>query len=126
MKILYIFFQKNKAETRSKWPSFSEFVEYLVDSVRNGERLDMHWTPITEFCTPCMFDFKIIAHTETLQEDQTFLIKMAHMEHLIEPQWQNAGKGMTSNQVKKYFSQLTRSQILQLYHIYRLVNGANN
>nr|XP_023023218.1 carbohydrate sulfotransferase 8-like [Leptinotarsa decemlineata] len=102
-----------------KWPTFPEFVEYLVDSVRQGERLDMHWSPIVEFCTPCMFDFQVIAHTETLQEDQQYLIEMAHLGHLIRPEWRNAGKGNTGNQVAKYYSQLTRSQILQLYHIYR-------
>lgn len=102
-----------------RWPTFPEFVEYLVDSVKNGERLDMHWTPIVEFCTPCMFDFKIIAHTETLQDDQDYIIKAAHLGHLIEPQWKNAGRGTTSSHVSKYYSQLTRSQILQLYHIYR-------
>lgn len=79
----------------------------------------MHWTPIVEFCTPCMFDFTIIAHTETLQDDQEFIIKMAHLGHLIQPQWKNAGRGTTSSHVSKYYSQLTRSQILQLYHIYR-------
>lgn len=50
-----------------RWPSFPEFVCYLLDAVSKGQVLDMHWTPITEFCTPCMFNFDIIAHTETLQ-----------------------------------------------------------
>lgn len=52
---------------KSKVPTFQEFVLYLLDCVKDGETLDMHWTPITEFCTPCMYDFDIIAHTETLQ-----------------------------------------------------------
>ncbi|XP_019881593.2 carbohydrate sulfotransferase 11 [Aethina tumida] len=111
--------KEDRGKPQQRWPSFPEFVEYLVDSVKNGERLDMHWTPITEFCTPCMFNFQIIAHTETLQEDQTYLIKKSKLEHLIEPQWKNAGRGTTSVQISKYYSQLTRSQILQLYHIYR-------
>lgn len=66
-----------------------------------------------------MFDFDIIAHTETLQEDQQYIIKKAKLEELVEPQWRNAGHGATARQVRKYYSQLTRSQILQLYHIYR-------
>lgn len=92
---------------------------YLLDCVKQSQPLDMHWTPITEFCTPCMFDFDIIAHTETLQEDQQYLIRKANLEDLVEPQWKNAGHGITSRQISKYYSQLTRSQILQLYHIYR-------
>ncbi|CAH1116862.1 unnamed protein product [Phaedon cochleariae] len=101
-----------------RWPTFSEFVDYLVDSARQDLRLDMHWTPIVEFCTPCMFDFHVIAHTETLQEDQMYLIESANLGDLIRPEWRNAGRGTTQQQVAKYYSQLTRSQILQLYHIY--------
>ncbi|KRT85433.1 hypothetical protein AMK59_2187, partial [Oryctes borbonicus] len=106
---------------RTKVPTFEEFVLYLLDCVKNGETLDMHWTPVAEFCTPCMFDFDIIAHTETLQEDQEYLILKAGLQDIIKPEWKNSAKGMTSQQVDKYYSQLTRAQILQLYHIYRLV-----
>lgn len=98
----------------------------------------MHWTPITEFCTPCMFNFNVIAHTETLQvtgpycviydsyiyngmlqEDQEYIIFKAGLQDVLKPQWMNPGKGTTANQIEIYYSQLTRAQILQLYHIYR-------
>lgn len=102
-----------------KWPTFPEFVLYLLECVKQGQPLDMHWIPITEFCTPCLFNFTIIAHTETLQEDQQHIIKKANLGGLIEPQWKNAGHGTTGRQIQKYYSQLTRSQILQLYHVYR-------
>lgn len=104
---------------KSKVPTFQEFVLYLLDCVKNGDTLDMHWTPITEFCTPCMYDFDIIAHTETLQEDQEYLIYKAGLQDVIKPEWKNSGKGVTSQQIEDYYSQLTRAQILQLYHIYR-------
>ncbi|KAJ8925890.1 hypothetical protein NQ315_009742 [Exocentrus adspersus] len=117
--VKYRYKNKKKNASVQRWPTFPEFVEYLVDSVQNGDRLDMHWTPIVEFCTPCMFNFKVIAHTETLQEDQMYLIKKARLERLIKPEWKNPGRGTTANQLEKYYSQLTRSQILQLYHIYR-------
>lgn len=108
-----------KKKKRTKWPTFSEFVMYLIDSVKNNQILDMHWTPISEFCTPCLFDFDIIAHTETLQEDQEFIIHKANLENIIRPEWKNPGRGSTSDQIKAYFSQLTQAQILQLYHIYK-------
>lgn len=124
-----------------RWPTFPEFVSYLLDAVSQGQILDMHWTPITEFCTPCMFNFNVIAHTETLQvlivhfsivfrmiftyqivviqEDQEYIIYKAGLQDILKPQWMNTGKGTTSNQIDVYYSQLTRAQILQLYHIYR-------
>ncbi|XP_022907704.2 carbohydrate sulfotransferase 11 [Onthophagus taurus] len=106
-----------KSDTR--WPSFEEFILYLFDCIKDGETLDMHWTPITEFCTPCMFDFDVIAHTETLQEDQEYIIFKAGLQHKIKPEWKNSGRGVTAQQIEKYYSQITRAQILQLYHIYR-------
>lgn len=63
--------------------------------------------------------FKFIAHTETLQEDQTFLINKAKLGHMLKPQWKNSAKEETSNQIVKYYSQLTEVQILQLYHVYK-------
>lgn len=52
---------------KPRWPTFQEFVRYLVDTYKQGHDLDMHWTPITQFCTPCMVPFDIIAKMETLQ-----------------------------------------------------------
>lgn len=54
-----------------------------------------------------------------LQEDQEFIIYKAGLEDILKPQWKNPGKGTTADQIETYYSQLTRAQILQLYHIYR-------
>ncbi|XP_066249722.1 carbohydrate sulfotransferase 11-like [Euwallacea similis] len=110
---------RKRGKTGPKHPTYPEFISWLVDSAKGGKALDMHWTPIVEFCTPCMFNIKIIAHTETLEEDQDYIIRTAGLHNVIKPQWQNAGKGSTSAHISSHYSQLTRSQILQLYHIFR-------
>ncbi|CAG2061997.1 unnamed protein product, partial [Timema podura] len=103
-----------------RWPFFSEFVNYLVDIHNSGEPFDMHWTPITEFCTPCQVNFHLIAKFETLQEDQNYLIHMSGLQDIIKPEWKNPAKGYSTNKlVASYYSQLTKMQILQLYNIYR-------
>ncbi|XP_067002353.1 carbohydrate sulfotransferase 11 [Anabrus simplex] len=103
-----------------RWPTFPEFVNYLVDVHKKGEPFDMHWTPITEFCTPCQVDFDIICKFETLQEDQNYLIHLARLQDIIRPQWKNPAKGRTTHEVAAgYYSQLTKTQILQLYNIFR-------
>ncbi|XP_050298930.1 carbohydrate sulfotransferase 11-like [Anthonomus grandis grandis] len=112
-------YRKNKNAYRPRYPTYSEFVQWLVDSASRGKPLDMHWTPVTEFCTPCMFNIKFIAHTETLEEDQEYIIKHAGLQDVIRPEWRNAGKGSTTAHISSHYSQLTRSQILQLYHIFR-------
>ncbi|XP_026462418.1 carbohydrate sulfotransferase 11-like [Ctenocephalides felis] len=116
-------YRKPKVSTKCsgpRWPTFSEFTNYLVDERKARRPLDMHWTPITEFCTPCQLRFDVIAKVETLKDDQQYLIEEAHLQKLITPQWKNSGKGKTTTQlVAEYYSQLTKKQIMQLYDIYR-------
>ncbi|XP_026477900.1 carbohydrate sulfotransferase 11-like, partial [Ctenocephalides felis] len=111
---------KKNVNPGPRWPTFSEFTNYLVDERKARRPLDMHWTPITEFCTPCQLRFDVIAKVETLKDDQQYLIEEAHLQKLISPQWKNSGKGKTTTQlVAEYYSQLTKKQIMQLYDIYR-------
>ncbi|XP_047118629.1 carbohydrate sulfotransferase 11-like [Schistocerca piceifrons] len=112
--------QKKTNPKNPRWPTFSEFVQFLVDEYRKGSQFDMHWTPITEFCTPCQVPFDVIAKFETLEEDQNFLIHLANLQDVIQPQKKNQAKGRTTTEVEDaYFSQLTKAQILLLYNIYR-------
>lgn len=82
--------------------------------------LDMHWTPITKFCTPCQVKFDIVAKFETLDEDQRYLIKKANLNSVIKPEWKNSGKGRnTQDLVSKYYTQLTREQLDGIYLLFR-------
>lgn len=111
---------RKSARKNPRWPTFSEFVRYLVDEHRKEETFNMHWAPIAEFCTPCQVRFDVIAKFETLQEDQNYLIHLARLQKIIKPQWKNPAKGHTTTEVvAEYYSQLTKGQILQLYNIYK-------
>ncbi|XP_014249508.1 carbohydrate sulfotransferase 11 isoform X2 [Cimex lectularius] len=111
---------KKDLSHQPRWPTMSEFVNYLVDAKRKGEPLDMHWAPMTEFCTPCQISFDIIIKFETLQEDQKYLIELVGVQDKIKPEWKNPSKGkVTAEVLYSYYSQLTVTQILQLYNIYR-------
>jgi len=50
-----------------------------VDVQQKGDTFDMHWAPITHFCTPCQVDFDIIMKFETLQVN--ILILLPHMQN---------------------------------------------
>ena len=39
-----------------------------------NEELDMHWTPVYKFCTPCLFDLSDIIIFETQNEDAEYII----------------------------------------------------
>ncbi|KAL1129815.1 hypothetical protein AAG570_012759 [Ranatra chinensis] len=112
--------QKKRLLHNPRWPTISEFVNYLVDSQKRHESMDMHWAPMTEFCTPCQINFDIIIKFETLHEDQKYLIELAGLGKKIKPEWKNPSKGRVTTEVLyNYYSQLTVSQILQLHNLYR-------
>lgn len=83
-------------------------------------KTDMHWIPITQFCTPCQIKFDVIAKFETLNEDQRYIIEKAKLKQYIKPQWKNSGKGRnTQDLVAKFFAQLTKTQLDGLLDIYK-------
>ncbi|XP_058795957.1 carbohydrate sulfotransferase 11 isoform X2 [Phymastichus coffea] len=111
---------KNAGKHGPRYPLFEEFVRWLLCEWKAGQELDMHWTPITNFCTPCQVRFDVIAKFETLHDDQNYLIKHARVGHIIKPEWKNPTRGVqTKDVVKQYFSQLSKTQIKELYEMFR-------
>ncbi|XP_021182044.1 carbohydrate sulfotransferase 11 isoform X2 [Helicoverpa armigera] len=111
--------QSDKSRTE-KYPVFEEFVSYVLDEAKAKRSLDMHWTPYTTFCTPCKFNFDVILKFETLDEDQRFLIQLAHLQDIVKPEWRNSGKGTnTLHNINHLYSRLTRRQLDGLYDLYK-------
>jgi Sulfotransferase family len=120
MCLLILSLKDKFAKNRTRWPTFSEFTEFLLDEAQHNKELDMHWTEITKFCTPCQVHFDIIAKFETLDEDQKYLIHRAKLENLITPQWKNSGKGKnTQDLLMKYYAELTQKQVHAVYELFR-------
>jgi len=54
------------------------------------------------------------------KDDQDYLIKQAHVGHIIKPEWKNPTKGVqTKDVIKNYFTQLSKTQIDELYEMFR-------
>ncbi|XP_028169916.1 carbohydrate sulfotransferase 11 isoform X2 [Ostrinia nubilalis] len=104
-----------------RYPVFEEFVAYVLDEWKSKRTLDMHWTPYTDFCTPCQFNFDVILKFETLDEDQRFLIQLARLQKVVRPEWRNSGKGPgTLNNISHLYSRITKTQLEDLYKMYKL------
>ncbi|XP_011505455.1 PREDICTED: carbohydrate sulfotransferase 11 [Ceratosolen solmsi marchali] len=111
---------KSGGKRGPRYPLFEEFIKWLLCEWKVGNELDMHWTPIVNFCTPCQVRFDVIAKFETLHDDQNYLIKQAHVGHIIKPEWKNPSRGVqTKDVIKQYFSQLSKTQIKDLYEMFR-------
>ncbi|XP_015597046.1 carbohydrate sulfotransferase 11 isoform X2 [Cephus cinctus] len=103
-----------------KYPLFEEFVAWLLCDWKAGKELDMHWTPVANFCTPCQVRFDVIAKFETLHDDQNFLIKQARVGHIVKPEWKNSARGVqTKDVIKTYYARLTNKNIEELYEMFK-------
>lgn len=57
-----------------------------------------------------------------LKDDQDYLIKQAHVGHIIKPEWKNPTRGVqTKDVIKNYFTQLSKTQIDELYEMFRYI-----
>lgn len=112
--------QSKQRKLGSRWPTFPEFVDFLLFEAKAGANLDMHWTPITNFCTPCQVKFDVIAKFETLEEDQRYLIEKAGLGSVIKPEHKNSGKGKNTNEMlMTHYAQLSKSQVKGLYKVFK-------
>lgn len=114
------YLQSKSKKVGTRWPTFPEFVEFLLFEAGHDSDLDMHWTPITNFCTPCQVRFDVILKFETLDEDQRYLIEKAGLTGVIKAEHRNMGKGKNTQELlTSYYAQLTKSQVKGLYQIFK-------
>lgn len=64
-------------------PSFTEFVKYIVDEVKEGNELDMHWTPAYSFCNPCQVNLTHIIKLETFNRDTHWIVEKANLSNFL-------------------------------------------
>ncbi|GAB0087834.1 Carbohydrate sulfotransferase [Sergentomyia squamirostris] len=108
---------RKEENLESPRPTFSEFVSYLLNEFHANHKLDNHWKPIMELCTPCQVRFDIIAKFETLDVDQIYIIEKANISNIVTPQWRNPGK-KKEKAVEDFYKELSNQQIRELYEIY--------
>ena len=59
----------NATVSSDEKPTFAEFVDYVLAQRSAGKRLDRHWLPQSELCSPCLIDYDFVGHQETLHAD---------------------------------------------------------
>ena len=116
--------------------TFGEFVRFLVNGSREfgqdvleHKGLSYHWAPFWQECSICssLTQPDVIIHMETFQADFKNLFAKAgysdeEVEELLEkfPHTHSQSGGHSHDLIQKYFSSLTKSQVNQLYQLYRL------
>ncbi|XP_066980107.1 carbohydrate sulfotransferase 11-like [Macrobrachium rosenbergii] len=100
-------------------PSFSEFVNYIIDEHVSGKAPNEHWAPYYTFCSPCQTKFDYILHFETLDHDEAFLVNtIKGLSSVVQPHKLHSSHTEYATATAFYFGQLTEGQKKQLYSIY--------
>ncbi|XP_042218724.1 carbohydrate sulfotransferase 11-like isoform X2 [Homarus americanus] len=101
-------------------PSFPQFIQFLLDENARGEKLDEHWIPMNQFCTPCLVPFDVYAKVETLEEDGNYIIFSAGIEDVIKPKRINRSRNEPTEEVAdKFLCQLSQQQMEELLQLYK-------
>ena len=113
-----------------KWgktfPTFTEFVRYILDQVDLGNTLDMHWTPVNDFCTPCQVNLNHIIKFETFDRDTMHILKHSRLTEYLPPAEKtlkknvSKGKQNSSSLVETYLDELPPDLRKNLYDLYRI------
>jgi len=75
-KVIVQRFRTNKFAAKTYVPpTFSEFVQFVVNEDLNDRTMDVHWEPVYKFCTPCQFQFTDIVKMETFDQDQDHIFQ---------------------------------------------------
>ncbi|KAG8225636.1 hypothetical protein J437_LFUL013674 [Ladona fulva] len=127
-----------------KSPTFSEFVSWVISCAKKVHSrksgtysgipgFDEHWAPYFRFCTPCAVNFTVIAKTETLAEDEEYIIEKTGIGPALGRTRQGrevrsrpreavnaAVGGRTEDLLPRYYRTLRREQLDALYDIYQI------
>ncbi|XP_024144246.1 carbohydrate sulfotransferase 12 [Oryzias melastigma] len=106
------------AKERGLQPSFYNFIQYLLDpKTEKKEPFEPHWRQMFRLCHPCLVEYDLVGHQETLQEDAQELLKILKLEDDIKfpPSYEN----MTSrNSVEDWFQSVPLEDRRKLYKLY--------
>lgn len=103
-----------------QYPTFPQFVQYVLDRYRAKLPLNEHWESMFKYCTPCQANFTVFAKVETLAEDSSYIMNASGIQGLVKPRFINRAREGSSEEVAKHFlCQLTKRQIRGLISLYK-------
>ncbi|CAL4059371.1 unnamed protein product [Meganyctiphanes norvegica] len=108
-------------------PTFSEFVDYVIDFTKNLTTVEdwetevVCWMPFWVQCKVCTNDYQVVIKLETMDVDEQFLAQIAGLKEIQNVhQWFNSKEKTSSDVVPEYFSTLTKKQVQKLYSVYKM------
>jgi hypothetical protein len=106
-------------------PTFTEFVRYILDESRAGNRLDEHWAPVYSFCNPCQLNFTHIIKFETFDRDTSIILEKANLSQYL-PESGTVHENVLNKSVSlvdKYLNELPLELQKEIYELYKIDFG---
>ena len=96
---------------------FSEFARFVSES--RTREMNEHWQPLESLCQPCVVDYDLVLHHETLEKDSRELLEMARLTDLVgtlpSDKWENVERAHVSS----LFRELPPSLVGKLVKVYK-------
>ena len=106
-------------------PTFTEFIQYILEQEDAGYEPDMHWAPVYSFCNPCQVHLTHIIRMETFDRDTKEILKKANLTQYL-PSVQKRRLNISSGERSSYeaaqpnLDQLPRELRKRLYNMYKI------
>ena len=114
--------------------SFSDFVDLVLiqHHENDGQGVNAHWKAISQKCHHCAIPYNVIGRMETFDEDLNYIILQLGLENILpiknintlsntnQDSKQHIANTAKTKESLEYFSKLKKSQIEQLYQIYKI------
>ncbi|XP_020555801.1 carbohydrate sulfotransferase 12-like [Oryzias latipes] len=99
-------------------PSFYNFIQYILDPrTEKKEPFEPHWRQMHRLCHPCLIEYDLVGHQESLQEDAQELLKILKLENAIK--FPSSYENMTSvDSVMDWFQSVPLEDRRKLYRLY--------
>ncbi|XP_027225604.2 carbohydrate sulfotransferase 11 [Penaeus vannamei] len=110
-------------------PTFTQFLLRVQDDLRRlwrkkgKSQVNLHWRPFWLVCSPCEFHYDVIAHVETMDEDNEYIIHKLGLQSILVNARTHASNfdayNDTSEASKDYFRQVPYSLLKDIVRLYQ-------
>ena len=87
---------KHNKRTSENLPIFWEFVQFVIDS-KQSEPWDVHWKPISQYCSMCMLNYDYVIKFEKLIIESQAFLEVSELSQFINDKNEVWGRHVNPN-----------------------------
>ncbi|XP_077474587.1 carbohydrate sulfotransferase 12-like [Stigmatopora argus] len=108
----------DKAFAMGVHPSFSHFIQYLLDPQTEKESpFNEHWQQVYRLCHPCQIQYDFVGHLETAEEDAEHLLRLLRVDNVVD--FPASNRNLTASDLESdWFNFVPLEVRKELYKLY--------